>query len=141
MDKIWGIGLSKDDPKAWNKKTWRGRNLLGEALTKVRNDLMKKEEQEMGRNGEKGPVKETSNEEKQEVGTRLKGGKGPVKETINKEEQEEDRKRKKGLVKETIKKGEEEKIGRTGEKDQSKEQFNGTVNSYLSDAEAYMLNV
>lgn len=40
IDRIWGIGLSKDDQRAWNKETWRGHNLLGEILTKVRNTLM-----------------------------------------------------------------------------------------------------
>ncbi|XP_062581098.1 uncharacterized protein LOC134242910 [Saccostrea cucullata] len=43
MDKIWGIGLAKDDERAWNKQTWRGQNLLGEILTKVRDTLMDKE--------------------------------------------------------------------------------------------------
>lgn len=38
-DKIWGIGLSQDDPNAWNKLTWRGKNLLGEILTTVRDRL------------------------------------------------------------------------------------------------------
>lgn len=40
IDTIWGIGLSEKDKRAWNKKTWRGQNLLGEILTKVRNKLM-----------------------------------------------------------------------------------------------------
>ena len=40
MDKIWGIGLAEDDPRAWNKKSWNGKNLLGEVLTRVRNKLM-----------------------------------------------------------------------------------------------------
>lgn len=38
-DRIWGIGLSENDPKAWNKLTWRGKNLLGEILTTVRERL------------------------------------------------------------------------------------------------------
>ncbi len=38
-DKIWGIGLSKDDPKAQQRSTWQGKNWLGETLTKVREDL------------------------------------------------------------------------------------------------------
>lgn len=38
-DKIWGIGLRKDDPRAWNKSTWLGKNLLGEILTRVRDKL------------------------------------------------------------------------------------------------------
>lgn len=38
-DKIWGIGLAVDDPKALDKNNWRGTNWLGEVLMKVRNDL------------------------------------------------------------------------------------------------------
>jgi len=38
-DRIWGIGLSKHDPRAQNRPTWRGKNWLGEVLTKVREDL------------------------------------------------------------------------------------------------------
>ncbi len=35
-DKIWGIGLSANDPLAQNRETWKGANLLGECLTQVR---------------------------------------------------------------------------------------------------------
>lgn len=38
-DKIWGIGLSESDPDIENIKKWKGLNLLGFALMKVRNDL------------------------------------------------------------------------------------------------------
>ncbi len=38
-DQIWGIGLSEDDPKAENPILWKGLNLLGFALMKVRNQL------------------------------------------------------------------------------------------------------
>lgn len=38
-DKIWGIGLAVDDPRAQNKETWQGRNLLGIALTRARETL------------------------------------------------------------------------------------------------------
>lgn len=38
-DTIWGIGLSQDDPRALDKTTWRGTNLLGEVLMKVRKEL------------------------------------------------------------------------------------------------------
>ena len=41
-DCIWGIGLRKTDPLAQNRETWRGKNWLGETLTKIRDDLMKK---------------------------------------------------------------------------------------------------
>jgi ribA/ribD-fused uncharacterized protein len=39
-DTIWGIGLAEDDPRAWERKTWRGTNWLGEVLTRVRDDIM-----------------------------------------------------------------------------------------------------
>lgn len=39
-DKIWGIGLAADDPKAQQRETWEGKNLLGEILTQIRVELM-----------------------------------------------------------------------------------------------------
>lgn len=38
-DKIWGIGLSANDERAWNKDTWQGTNLLGKAVMDARNEL------------------------------------------------------------------------------------------------------
>ena len=38
-DRIWGIGLAEDDPKAQKRETWKGKNLLGEILTEVRKEL------------------------------------------------------------------------------------------------------
>lgn len=38
-DAIWGIGLGVDDPRCDDTKEWRGRNLLGRALMRVREDL------------------------------------------------------------------------------------------------------
>ena len=38
-DRIWGIGLSEDDPRAKNKSQWKGKNWLGYVLTQVRNEL------------------------------------------------------------------------------------------------------
>ena len=35
-DKIWGIGLAADDPRALDPASWRGQNLLGQALMRVR---------------------------------------------------------------------------------------------------------
>lgn len=35
-DRIWGIGLAKDDPRVQSRDTWLGTNWLGETLTKVR---------------------------------------------------------------------------------------------------------
>jgi ribA/ribD-fused uncharacterized protein len=39
-DRVWGIGLSADDPRALNRAEWQGLNLLGEALTRVREALL-----------------------------------------------------------------------------------------------------
>lgn len=83
MDRIWGIGLAKEDHRAWNKKTWRGQNLLGEVLTRVRDNLMEGKNQEMGRKEGKGPGKGTLNKGEQGVGRQ--GGKGPGKERTNKD--------------------------------------------------------
>ncbi len=38
-DRIWGIGLRKDDPNARVPEKWRGRNLLGFALMEARDRL------------------------------------------------------------------------------------------------------
>ena len=38
-DKIWGIGLSENDVRAEDPRKWRGLNLLGEVLMRVREDL------------------------------------------------------------------------------------------------------
>lgn len=38
-DRLYGIGLSAKNPKALDRKTWRGKNLLGEILTKLRKEL------------------------------------------------------------------------------------------------------
>jgi len=40
-DRIWGIGLAEDDPRALNKNTWRGTNWLGEVLMQARDKLRK----------------------------------------------------------------------------------------------------
>ncbi len=39
-DKTWGIGLAEDDPRAQNRETWQGKNLLGEILTKIRMEII-----------------------------------------------------------------------------------------------------
>ncbi|XP_072173146.1 N-glycosidase YbiA-like [Diadema setosum] len=44
-DRIWGIGLGKDNPKALSKDTWRGQNLLGYILTEVREELEKQSQE------------------------------------------------------------------------------------------------
>lgn len=39
VDSIWGIGLAPDNPLALNINTWRGQNLLGKVLMRVRQIL------------------------------------------------------------------------------------------------------
>lgn len=39
-DRIWGIGLGAKDPRAQSEATWRGQNLLGKILTKLRDELI-----------------------------------------------------------------------------------------------------
>ncbi len=41
FDKIWGIGLSEEDPRALSRSSWLGRNWLGEVLTNVRERIRK----------------------------------------------------------------------------------------------------
>jgi ribA/ribD-fused uncharacterized protein len=38
-DKIWGIGIGQDDPRATNPALWEGKNLLGLALMSVRSKI------------------------------------------------------------------------------------------------------
>jgi hypothetical protein len=38
-DKIWGIGLSENDPRALDQTKWNGQNLLGSLWMKLRHDL------------------------------------------------------------------------------------------------------
>jgi len=39
-DRIWGIGLAATDPRAQDRATWRGQNLLGQILTELRDELL-----------------------------------------------------------------------------------------------------
>ena len=39
VDRIWGIGLAKDDPGCENPYLWKGANLLGFALMEARDQL------------------------------------------------------------------------------------------------------
>lgn len=39
FDRIWGIGLAENDPRAKQRATWLGTNWLGEILTEVRIDI------------------------------------------------------------------------------------------------------
>lgn len=38
-DKIWGIGMSENDPDVLDKSKWKGTNLLGEAIMQAREVL------------------------------------------------------------------------------------------------------
>ena len=38
-DKIWGIGMAEDDPRATNPSKWEGKNLLGKVLMRVRDEI------------------------------------------------------------------------------------------------------
>jgi len=35
-DRIWGVGLAQDNPAIDDERNWKGRNLLGKAITEVR---------------------------------------------------------------------------------------------------------
>lgn len=35
-DKVWGVGLKEDDPLILDESNWKGKNLLGKCLMKVR---------------------------------------------------------------------------------------------------------
>lgn len=43
-DTVWGIGLSAKNWKAQHREHWRGKNLLGEILTEVREELAAKQD-------------------------------------------------------------------------------------------------
>lgn len=38
-DRIWGIGLAENDPKALNPSNWQGTNWLGEVLMRTRDEI------------------------------------------------------------------------------------------------------
>ncbi|MDY7229346.1 NADAR family protein [Hyalangium rubrum] len=42
LDRIWGVGLSAEDPRIQDPSLWRGQNLLGKVLTRLREDLQGK---------------------------------------------------------------------------------------------------
>ena len=39
-DRIWGIGRARRDPRALDRRTWRGTNWLGEVLTRLRDAMI-----------------------------------------------------------------------------------------------------
>lgn len=49
-DKIWGIGLSKNDSRASKRALWQGENLLGEILTEVRDTVLLKQDKKLKKN-------------------------------------------------------------------------------------------
>jgi len=40
MDRIWGIGMASSNPAATDRTKWKGQNLLGRILTRLRDDLL-----------------------------------------------------------------------------------------------------
>jgi ribA/ribD-fused uncharacterized protein len=38
-DRIWGVGLAADNPRIDDPRNWRGKNLLGRILTRLRDEL------------------------------------------------------------------------------------------------------
>ena len=43
LDPVWDIGLRADDPRANDSRQWRGKHLLGEALSAVREESLQSE--------------------------------------------------------------------------------------------------
>ena len=41
LDRIWGIGLASSSPDALDRTRWRGQNLLGKILTRLRDELVR----------------------------------------------------------------------------------------------------
>jgi ribA/ribD-fused uncharacterized protein len=39
FDRIWGVGLAADNPRIDDPRNWRGKNLLGYILTRLRDEL------------------------------------------------------------------------------------------------------
>jgi ribA/ribD-fused uncharacterized protein len=39
FDRIWGVGMSMTDPRIDDPQNWRGKNLLGRILTRLRDEL------------------------------------------------------------------------------------------------------
>jgi hypothetical protein len=42
FDPVWGVMIKWDDDRILDENNWRGQNLLGKVLMRVRNDLMAK---------------------------------------------------------------------------------------------------
>jgi ribA/ribD-fused uncharacterized protein len=46
MDQRWGIGMDMNDPNIRDPSRWRGKNILGRLLSKIRDRLMARPEYE-----------------------------------------------------------------------------------------------
>lgn len=40
FDRIWGVGLAASNPLIHDRRKWRGQNLLGQVLTRLRDELL-----------------------------------------------------------------------------------------------------
>jgi ribA/ribD-fused uncharacterized protein len=60
-DRVWGIGLAADDPRALDRSQWLGLNLLGEALTRVREAMLFEQARAEQRPAEQGAVADRGN--------------------------------------------------------------------------------
>ncbi|KAK3091031.1 hypothetical protein FSP39_016631 [Pinctada imbricata] len=75
FDKIWGIGLTMDDPNAKFQASWKGRNYLGFILTEVRDQLMSEGYKVQGKSSKRIPgMPEPAKHEKKAA---IPGGQGP----------------------------------------------------------------
>ncbi|XP_076462786.1 protein irg-1-like [Babylonia areolata] len=72
-DRLWGIGLGASNPKARDRSQWRGRNLLGQILTEVREQLRRELEEE---------EEEEEKEEEKKQGEKKEPGGGNEKERV-----------------------------------------------------------
>ncbi len=60
------IGLSESDDRAYDEATWKGTNLLGIALMRVRETLRAEESQKPNKRGEKEEKEKKESKEKKE---------------------------------------------------------------------------
>lgn len=40
VDCVWGVGIDENDPRIDDPRNWRGENLLGQAITDVRDRIL-----------------------------------------------------------------------------------------------------
>lgn len=41
FDKVWGVGLAENNPLVTDRKNWKGQNILGKILMRVREELLR----------------------------------------------------------------------------------------------------